>query len=97
VYAGRHLDAAQERGGAMSTQAPLTERGPQALAEQVDALAQLAEGDHEAYKVLATAREQLRALSWARFRARHEHSDKLFMLRRRHKGRRIAQEGRSHA
>jgi hypothetical protein len=81
----------------MSTQAPLTERGPQALAEQVDALAQLAAGDHESYKVLATAREQLRAISWARFRARHEHSDKLYRLCRRHKGRRSAQGARIHA
>lgn len=80
----------------MSLHVP-SERGPQALAEQVHALAQSAEGDHEAYKVLATAREQLRALSWARFCRRHERSDKLAVLCRRHKGRRYAQEARIHA
>jgi hypothetical protein len=81
----------------MSTQAPLTERGPQALAEQVDALAQLAQGDHESYKVLATAREQLRAISWNRFAARHNRASKVATLCRRHKGRRSAQEARIHA
>jgi hypothetical protein len=75
------------RGTAMRTQSPLTERGPQVLAGQVDALAQLAEGDHESYKMLATAREQLRALFWVRFKQRHEHSDKLSRLCRRHSAR----------
>jgi hypothetical protein len=47
--------------------------------------------DCEACRLLSTARDGLRALSWARFRARHEHSDKVTRLRRTHRGyRRIA-------
>jgi hypothetical protein len=38
---------------------------------------------------LRVAREQLRAISWARFKARHEHSDRIYRLCRRHKGHRM--------
>jgi hypothetical protein len=78
-----------------TTQYP--ERVPQALAEQLDRLAKQHADDSESYKVLTGARETLRVLAWNRYAARHMHADKVEVLCRRHKGRKIAQEGRIHA
>jgi hypothetical protein len=82
----------------MSLQSPCKpEALPQALADQVDALARLAADDHESYKVLTGACETLRVLAWNRFRARHMHADKVAVLTRRHKGHRSINRGHTHA
>lgn len=52
------------------------ERVPQALADQLDLALRTIEEDQDVCRVLATARDALRALSWARFKARHEHNDR---------------------
>jgi hypothetical protein len=70
---------------------------PQALAEQVDALARMAADDHESYKVLTGARETLRVLAWNRYAQRHNHADKVATLTRRHKGHRSINRGHTHA
>jgi hypothetical protein len=75
----------------MVTSATSGERLPQMLAEQLDLALRAIEHDCEVCRVVGTARDALRALSWARFRARHEHNDKVTRLRRLHKGyRRLA-------
>jgi hypothetical protein len=81
----------------MSQPSTITERGPQALAEQLDGLMRANEHDTEVCRTLRVAREQLRVLSWNRFAARHTHADKVAMLCRRHKGHRSIKEGRTHA
>lgn len=67
---------------------PMTsgERLPQALADQLDVALRSIENDCEVCRVITTARDGLRALSWARFRARHAHNDKAARLRRVHAG-----------
>ena len=75
----------------MMTPTTSRERLPQALADQLDAALRSIENDCEVCRVITTARDALRALSWARFKARHEHNDKVRQLRRLHSGyRRIA-------
>jgi hypothetical protein len=83
--------------------APITnrERLPQAIADQLDSLVRAHEYDPEICRSLRICREQLRVLSWSRFRARHERGERLANLCRRHKGHRkghrLAPEGRLHA
>jgi hypothetical protein len=62
------------------------ERLPQALADELDSVLKIFEHDAEVCRTLRTAREQLRVLSWNRFKARHEHVDKAVRIRRRHQG-----------
>jgi hypothetical protein len=62
------------------------ETGPQALADQLDGFLQALEHDPEVCRSLRICREQLRVLSWNRFKARHEQADKAVRLRRRHQG-----------
>jgi hypothetical protein len=75
----------------------VNEQLPQALAAELERLAQANLEDVASQKILIAAREQLRALSWSRFKARHERSDKITVMHRRHRGHRRAQEGRIHA
>jgi hypothetical protein len=70
----------------MITSTTSGERLPQMLAEQLDLALQAIENDCEVCRVVSAARDALRALSWARFRARHEHNDKITRPRRLHKG-----------
>jgi len=70
---------------------------PGALADELDSLMTTLAHDLEVCRTLRTAREQLRIISWNRFKARHEHADKVAMLTRRHKGHRSIKEGRVHA
>jgi hypothetical protein len=72
---------------------PMTsgEKLPQALADQLDAALRTVAHDCEVCRVITTARDALRALSWARFKARHEHNDRIGRLQRLHRGyRRVA-------
>ena len=68
----------------MMTPTTSRERLPQALADQLDEILRGIESDCEVCRLLTTAREGLRALSWARFKARQEHNDKVRQLRRTH-------------
>ena len=70
----------------MMTPTTSRERLPQALADQLDLILRGIENDCDVCRVLTTAREGLRALSWARFKARQEHNDKVRQLRRTHRG-----------
>jgi hypothetical protein len=81
----------------MSQPSTITERLPQTLAEQLDGLIRVNEHDSEVCRTLRVAREQLRALSWNRFAARHTHASKVALLTKRHKGHRSIKEGRNHA
>jgi hypothetical protein len=51
---------------------PVLSLTPQALADAVDHFVTLADTDHEVAAVLTRCREGLRAISWERFRLRHE-------------------------
>jgi hypothetical protein len=72
-------------------------RLPQALADELDSILKTLEHDVEVCRTLRIAREQLRVISWNRFKARHERSDKIATMCRRHKGHKRAQEGRTNA
>jgi hypothetical protein len=70
----------------MMTPTTSKERLPQALADQLDLTLRTIEDDCDVCRVVSTARDTLRALSWARFKARHEHNDKVTQLRRTYRG-----------
>lgn len=70
----------------MMTPTTSREHVPQALADRLDEALQGIENDCEVCRLIATARDGLRALSWARFKQRHEHNDKVARLRRLHRG-----------
>lgn len=67
----------------MAPGASIVEWTPQALADAVDHLVSLALGDPECAAPLANCREKLRAVSWERFRLRHEQLSRDQVLARR--------------
>jgi hypothetical protein len=81
----------------MSQPSTITDRLPQALAEQLDGLMRVNEHDTEVCRTLRVAREQLRVLSWNRFAARHTHASKVALLTKRHKGHKSINRGHTHA